>query len=86
MWNDFYDKMMEKDLTDRLAELKMPTFILWGDNDRILHVSSVEVYKRLVPDAHAVIMEDCGHVPMLERPDEAAEHYARFLQQVSGTN
>jgi pimeloyl-ACP methyl ester carboxylesterase len=26
-------------------------------------------------------MKDCGHMPMLERPAETADHYLRFLQR-----
>jgi pimeloyl-ACP methyl ester carboxylesterase len=31
-------------------------------------------------DSTAVIMKDCGHLPMIERPQEAAEHYLTFLK------
>jgi pimeloyl-ACP methyl ester carboxylesterase len=30
-----------------------------------------------------VIMQDCGHAPMLERPRETAEHYQAFLDSVA---
>ena len=62
----------------------MPTFVLWGDKDHLLDVSCVEVFKRYLPDVRTVIMKNCGHLPMMERPEEAADHYVRFLQQVSG--
>ncbi len=91
--NPFYLKMLDeiKDpesmapaaITDMLKDLRTPTFVLWGDNDRVLHVSSVEVYKRHLPDVHTVIMKDCGHAPMIERPEESAGHYARFLEEVA---
>ena len=84
MWNDFYPTLKEKDLRDRLPEVKMPTFVLWGDKDHLLDVSCVEVFKRYLPDVRTVIMKNCGHLPMMERPEEAADHYVRFLQQVSG--
>jgi len=25
-------------------------------------------------------MKDCGHAPMMERPEEAARHYLEFLR------
>ncbi len=91
--NPFYLKMLDdiKDpestvpaaITEKLAHLSMPTLVLWGDNDRVLHVSSVEVYKRHLPNYRIVIMENCGHAPMLERPEESAAHYARFLEEVA---
>lgn len=69
----------ESDLEPVLAAIEGPVFILWGDNDRILDVSSVSVMQRALPDADVVIMESMGHMPMLERPAETAEHYLTFL-------
>ncbi len=33
-----------------------------------------------LPNATTVIMKDCGHLPMVERPEETARHYTQFLQ------
>lgn len=62
-----------------LAEIKIPVLILWGEYDRILDVSSVDVMKPLLPQAEVVIMKDTGHIPMLERPAETAMHYLNFV-------
>jgi pimeloyl-ACP methyl ester carboxylesterase len=67
---------LEPDLT----KIKARTLVLWGDHDRVLDVSSVQVLKKGLPDCTAVIMKDCGHLPMIERPQEAAEHYLTFLK------
>lgn len=81
MWNDLFGDRLNENLNSRLYEIRVPVFILWGDHDRVLHVSSTVIYKKNIPDPHLVIMEDCGHAPMLERPDEAAEHYSTFLEK-----
>ena len=47
--------------------------------DRVLDVSSIEVMQPLLPQAEIVIMEETGHVPMLERPQETASIYLEFL-------
>lgn len=65
-----------------LPELKPPVMILWGDTDRLIHVSTVTVMRASLPDAQVVIMEDCGHSPMIERPAETADHYREFLAQL----
>ena len=62
-----------------LHTLTMPTLELWADLDRVLDVSSVEVHREHFPDPTIVIMKDCGHSPMAERPTEAAEIYVDFL-------
>ena len=63
-----------------LPKIKARTLVLWGDRDRVLDVSSVQVLEKGLPNSTTVIMKDCGHLPMIERPQEAAEHYVAFLK------
>ena len=80
------NKKIWEDLAARLEEsvtsfhqLTMPTLVMWGEKDRILDVSSIEVYREHLPDSSIVIIKDCGHSPMAERPEEAAALYLTFL-------
>lgn len=66
-------------LEPELAKIQVPTLLLWGDQDRVLDVSSIAVMKPLLKQPTVVIMKNCGHVPMLERPAETAQHYQEFL-------
>ena len=71
----------ESGLESVLPEIACPVFILWGDNDRIIDVSSVAVMQSALPQADVVIMENMGHMPILERPRETADYYRAFLQK-----
>ena len=73
------------DLMPLLPTITAPTLVVWGDRDRILHVSTTEILKHALPAADVVIMKDCGHVPMLERPEEAAGDYAAFLNKLKSS-
>ncbi|BAN49507.1 alpha/beta fold hydrolase [Metapseudomonas resinovorans] len=66
-------------LEPELPRITAPTLLLWGDRDRVLDVSSIEVMKPLLKHPSVVIMKDCGHAPMIERPEETARHYQAFL-------
>lgn len=70
-------------LEPELGKIEAPTLVLWGDHDRVLDVSSIEVMQPLLKHPSVVVMKDCGHVPMLERPDETAGHYQAFLDKVA---
>ena len=61
-----------------LSGLLVPTLILWGDSDRVLHVSGAGILKSVMPKAKLVIMEGVGHLPMIETPRETAEFYLNF--------
>jgi len=63
-----------------LPKIKARTLVLWGDHDRVLDVSCVQILEKGLPNCTVVIMQDCGHLPMIERPQEAAEHYLAFLK------
>lgn len=74
----------QKGYHEMMARLHMPTLVLWGDKDLIVDVSCVESFKSFLPHLEkVVILEDCGHVPMMERPEESAAHYAAFIKQYS---
>ena len=70
-------------MKEALDRISTPTLILWGRHDRLVDISVVEVLDALIPDSQAVVMEETGHVPMLERPKETAAHQIRFIQQIS---
>lgn len=78
IWEDIWTN--RNDVVNLFPKITMPVFIIWGDKDRVLDVSGVEVYKRYLPDANVVILKDCGHAPMIERTDETAKAYLDFLK------
>jgi pimeloyl-ACP methyl ester carboxylesterase len=85
--SEFYKKVGNEFLTQStdiyplLSGLNVPVLVIWGDKDRILHVSTTEVLKKSLPNSEIVIMKDCGHMPMTERPQETAEYYVNFLSK-----
>jgi len=64
-----------------LKGMGMPVLIIWGKNDRVLDVSSVSVLEKGLHNYKTHIIEDCGHIPMLEMPELTAEYYLDFLQK-----
>ncbi|WP_069607617.1 alpha/beta fold hydrolase [Leptospira tipperaryensis] len=67
-------------LEDRMKLIHARTLIVWGDTDRVIHISSSDVLLKGIQSSTRVILKDCGHSPMLERPTETAEVYAKFLK------
>lgn len=67
-------------LEPELPKIQAPTLVVWGAEDRALHVSSVEIMQPLLRKPRIVILADTGHAPMIERPELTAQHYRAFLQ------
>jgi len=61
-------------------DVTMPTRIVWGDRDRILHYSGAEILDNLLPESSVLILEGIGHAPMIEEPRRVAEDYTAFIQ------
>jgi pimeloyl-ACP methyl ester carboxylesterase len=67
-------------LDDRIAELKVPTLILWGEQDAMIPVCISDVLHRLIKGSIREIIPLCGHLPALERPAEVIRHVANFVR------
>jgi pimeloyl-ACP methyl ester carboxylesterase len=53
---------------DSLGQISQPVMILWGRQDQILGVKDADRFQQLMPHGKLVWIEDCGHVPHLEKP------------------
>jgi len=88
MSRDFNEKIIndlieEKDsLEPYLPKIGVKSLILWGDMDRLLDLSCTKALEKGLKKHETVIMKNCGHCPMLERPKETASHYLEFLKGV----
>ncbi|MEP3224383.1 MAG: alpha/beta fold hydrolase [Parasphingorhabdus sp.] len=70
---------LNQPLNDRLGEILAPTLIIWGRQDRLIDVSCVAVLDEGIRDSEAVVFEETGHIPMVERPKETAQAHRAFL-------
>jgi abhydrolase domain-containing protein 6 len=67
-------------LESKLNKITAPTLILWGDSDKLVHISSVPIFEKGIKNSKTVIIKECGHVPMIEKPAETAAAYQDFLK------
>ena len=73
------DEAVDETVTDRLSEISMPTLVIWGRHDRVLDVSCTEAMAASIPNNKIVIFEDAGHIPMIEKPRESAQHHLELI-------
>jgi pimeloyl-ACP methyl ester carboxylesterase len=87
----FYEKEINEMLPDmyslekELPNIKAQTLILWGDQDKVNDVSSVPVFEKGLKNHKTVIIKDCGHLPMLEKPQETATQYLDFIKGINNS-
>lgn len=73
------EAILEYDFRDRLPDIQAPTLIVWGRNDMLVPVKDADAFEESIPGARKVVMEDTGHVPMIERPPTFNDCLAEWL-------
>lgn len=66
-------------LADKIAQIAVPTLIVWGEADRILGTADATKFQQAIADSYLVWVPDCGHVPHLEKPHATAAAIRTFL-------
>ena len=66
----------------RLAELEAPTLFVWGGCDRIIPPRFKRHVAEWHPQAEQIVLERCGHVPQVERPEQTIGLMRRFFARV----
>lgn len=65
----------------RLAEIKVPTLIFWGDEDSPFAEAS-QIMKKGIPDSELVTVKGAGHNPHEEAPGVFNEALLKFLGRI----
>lgn len=76
-------KRNEDYVDGKARQIKQPTLIIWGKQDKLILPVNGERYKRLIAGSQLVIIDQAGHAPNLEK---AAEFNAALLKFLTGTN
>jgi pimeloyl-ACP methyl ester carboxylesterase len=71
--------MHDPRLPSLLRRLRLPTLIVWGRQDAIAPVNCAEIYQQNIQGSQLAIMEQCGHMPPIEKPQEFVNIVSEFL-------
>jgi pimeloyl-ACP methyl ester carboxylesterase len=72
------------DARPALRELRCPTLVVAARQDELCPVSRHEEIAAAVPGARLEVLEDCGHLSTLERPDTVASLVRAWMDDVPG--
>lgn len=73
---------LELGLESRFQNISSPVLIIWGDQDRAIHVGNIDKYAALIPNAKKAVYEGIGHLAMLEVPERSANELKSFLKSI----
>lgn len=87
------DAGFEQDVLDRIGRgperfapgeaarrIGQPTLLLWCRQDAVVDPSAMALYAARIPQARRVLLEGCGHMSLMERPDAVAAAVDRLAR------
>ena len=69
-------------LPDYLKRVKTPSLIIWGRQDAIIPMNSGELYAQALSNSRLHVIDNCGHAPQMEKPQEFLAAVTEFLSGV----
>ena len=70
-----------RDQQSTLRKIRQPALVLCGAHDVLCPVKRHSFMAELIPHARLVVLEDAGHLPTLETPDETNDALWEWLHQ-----
>ncbi len=73
------EAIFTSDRSDTVRGLQMPTFVLHGIDDTLVPVGNGKLLAERIPGARLLLLDDCGHLPHLERSADSAAALLEFF-------
>jgi pimeloyl-ACP methyl ester carboxylesterase len=72
---------LQHNLGDKIHNITCPSLLVWGNQDTITPPFVGEQFKELLPNSELHFLDNCGHAPMMERPNEFNSILNDFLNR-----
>ncbi|HXA85478.1 MAG TPA: alpha/beta fold hydrolase, partial [Candidatus Dormibacteraeota bacterium] len=68
-------------LAERLPHINAAALIVWGDHDRVLHVSSADLFRQGIKNSEVMVIPGSGHMPLVENARKCAAAWLAFVDK-----
>ena len=77
-------RWFDPDLEKWLHRIKLPALVIWGKEDKVMPAAYAALWRERLPDARRLVMiEECGHVPQIEKLSETIGPLRDFLAEIA---
>jgi pimeloyl-ACP methyl ester carboxylesterase len=66
----------------RMSKLEPPAMFVWGSHDKLIPSGFSRHVEHWLPSAEQIVLEGCGHVPQVERPERTNGLLTRFFARI----
>ncbi|KPU44586.1 2-hydroxy-6-oxo-6-phenylhexa-2,4-dienoate hydrolase [Oxobacter pfennigii] len=74
-------KVVNEDLRGYLPEIKAPTLLIWGEEDRDTPLEGAKIMEKEIPDAGLVVFKGAGHFSYLDNINEFNIIVSKFFEE-----
>ncbi len=69
-------------MSKELNRITIPVSLIWGRQDKITPPEVAVEFHELLPNSELNWVEECGHAPMMEKPEVFNEYLEKFLNRI----
>ena len=66
-------------IDERLQKIMTPTLLVWGKEDRVIPIEHARQFVSSIRNCKFLELDDCGHLPHVEKPDIFSRSILEFL-------
>lgn len=71
--------LIHTDLSPILSEIKVPTLIIWGENDKVTPLSDGKLIQKLIKNSYLNIISGARHSPQFTHPKEVVKIINEYI-------
>lgn len=83
VFHDLARDLIAPTILENAHQFAMPVLIVWGEKDRLIPQESAAEVAAKLPRVIMKVIPGCGHLPMIECPDEVVRTLEAFFSDVS---
>ena len=73
---------LKHNIREHIGTITVPVLLIWGKDDTITPAFVGEEFHKLFPNSELHILDNCGHAPMMERPDDFIRLLENFVHRI----
>lgn len=77
-----FRKVVRHDQTMQLTKVKVPTLIIWGENDKEVPLRIGKEMHKLIPNSTIEVFSNTGHFPLVDNPYLYYGVVKKFIQNI----
>ena len=77
-------RLFNPNLRKWIHRIDIPTHVVWGDSDKIIPPDYAAEFQTLIAGSSVTMIENCGHLPHIERAGPFVDAVAGFIAENGG--